>query len=959
MRYLLPFLLLLAACGPDREARDVTDQFKLSGDYEVTLWAESPQFFNPTNIDVDQYGRVWVAEAVNYRDFNNAEPINPPYHEDGDRIIILEDTDGDGVSDKSEVFVQEQALRAPLGVAVVGKHVYVSSSPSMIRYTDEDGDEAPDHREVFLTGFGGYDHDHGLHSLVAGPDGRLYFNTGNAGPHIVTDQSGWTLRSGSTYTGGTPYNTRNEGRMVSDDGRIWVGGLALRIEPDGTDLTVLAHNFRNAYELAVDSYGNLWQNDNDDQVLTCRTTWLMENGNTGFFSADGTRYWQADHRPEQSTFTAHWRQDDPGVQPAGDNYGAGSPTGITVYEGDAFGPEFRGMLLSAEAGRNVIYAYHTEPNGAGFDLHRTELISSLAEADPNYIWDDPAHVEDLRKWFRPSDVAVGPDGSIYVADWYDPVVGGHQSKDGEVYGRIYRITPKGQTLTTPTFDLETTAGQIKALKNPSPNVRSLGFSRLQAQGEAVLDDVKTLLDAENPYHRARAVWLMAHLGPSGIEEIRALLEHDEANLRITGYRALRQVQDQSQILEAARLLADDPSPAVRREVAISLRDVSFEQSRDLIVELARGYNGQDRWYLEALGTAADGKEEVLYPILRRALGERPDRWTPTFAGIAWRLHPKVAIEDLKARATLPDLSESDRQQALTALAFVDDPKAAEAMRDLTEREPAELATQAAWWLQYRRGNDWHAYPAAQTFEQANLADAAPDERLLDLRDAVADTLRLMDERVAAASTLAGDPAGGKLLIQLLSEVGGFPYQISSVIQTALFQNPDPSVRTLAANYFEPPELAVAAVPDLSHLSGNAERGQQTFTQSCGTCHMVEGEGQMIGPDLTFISRKFDRTELLDAIVNPSAAITFGYEPWLIETQNGAVYSGFLLADGETVVLRDVAGERHTFEADAITSRQVLSVSLMPAPNGLGLNEQDLADIIAYLYSVQAQPSGAP
>ena len=87
----------------------------------------------------------------------------------------------------------------------------------------------------------------------------------------------------------------------------------------------MAHNFRNSYEVAIDSHGNLWQNDNDDQVVACRTTWVMEGGNAGYFSTDGTRYWQADQRPWQDTYTAHWHQQDPGVMPAGDKTGAGSP----------------------------------------------------------------------------------------------------------------------------------------------------------------------------------------------------------------------------------------------------------------------------------------------------------------------------------------------------------------------------------------------------------------------------------------------------------------------------------------------------------------------------------------------------------------------------------------------------------------------------------------------------------
>ena len=264
--------------------------FVLPEGWQASLWAESPDLYNPTNMDVDQHGRIWVTEAVNYRDFNN-KPDKFLNFEQGDRIMILEDTNGDGKSDSSKLYVQDKDLIAPMGIAVIGNKVFVSCAPNLLVYTDENNDDIPDKKEIFLTGFGGLDHDHSLHSLTAGPDGKFYFNTGNAGPHIVTDKEGWTLRSGSVYTGGTPYNQKNEPALVSDDNRIWVGGLALRIESDGSGLEVVGHNFRNAYELALDSYGNMWQNDNDDGVETCRTTWLMEGGNAGFFSADGSRTW--------------------------------------------------------------------------------------------------------------------------------------------------------------------------------------------------------------------------------------------------------------------------------------------------------------------------------------------------------------------------------------------------------------------------------------------------------------------------------------------------------------------------------------------------------------------------------------------------------------------------------------------------------------------------------------------
>src|SRR5690606_33170061 len=126
--------------------------------------------------------------------------------------------------DHSKVFVQDTDLQSPVGIAVIGNQVIVSSAPHLIVYTDADGDDIPDHKEILLTGFGGYDHDHSLHSVLTGPDGSWYFNTGNAGPHTVTDRDGWTLRSGSVYNGGTPYNTTTTSAWSTMKARTGVVG---------------------------------------------------------------------------------------------------------------------------------------------------------------------------------------------------------------------------------------------------------------------------------------------------------------------------------------------------------------------------------------------------------------------------------------------------------------------------------------------------------------------------------------------------------------------------------------------------------------------------------------------------------------------------------------------------------------------------------------------------------------
>ncbi len=792
----------------------------LPNDLEATLWAEAPLFYNPTNMDIDAKGRVWLTEAVNYRKFNN-KPEARLDHPEGERIMILEDTDGDGKADNSKVFVQDPDLVSPLGIAVIGNKVIVSCAPNLVVYTDENGDDKPDRKEIMLTGFGGLDHDHSLHALVAGPDGKYYFNTGNAGPHIVTDVDGWTLRSGSLYVGGTPHNKLNHGNQVSDDGRVWTGGMALRVDPDGSHLKVMAHNFRNNYETALDSYGNMWQNDNDDQVVACRTSWLMEGANAGYFSNDGTRYWQGDQRPGQPIPTAHWHQEDPGVMPAGDITGAGSPTGVVMYEGDELGPQYRGMLLSADAGRNVIFSYRPEPSGAGYQLPRTDFISTFPEVDANYKWD--AATSDTRKWFRPSDVTVGTDGAIYIADWYDPVVGGHQMKDQKGYGRIYRVTPKGKKLKAPKLDLQTTQGQIAALCSPAVNVRALGFEALAKQGEKVIEPVMGLLSSPNPYFRARAVFLLAQLGAEGQFEVERLLKAVDAPVRLVAIRALRSITpanskanpaltpSQKALLPLLGNLSVDRNAAVRREVAVAVRDIPFAECRFILNNLVKGYDGKDPWYLNALGEAADGKEEALFFDLRQTMPEDPADWDQRTADLVWELHPPSAVPLLKKRANNPSLTAVARQQAIVTIGFIKSEPAAKAMLELSKSADKDVANQAQYWLGFRRGNDWAKF--LNWNEVMPVSTSVEEQKMLTNRQVLLDENTSAADKRKMAITMSKDAEGAKLLIGLAAD-GKLSDDLIKAAGPGIRTNKDQMVKTMGKEYFpwKPPTQSTTEKP---------------------------------------------------------------------------------------------------------------------------------------------------
>ena len=843
------------------------DLFVAPEGLEVTLWATSPLLYNPTNIDFDSQGRLYVAEGVNYRGKGGRKP-------EGDRIVILEDTTGAGVADKSTVFVQEPALASPLGVAVLDDKIVVSQPPDMLVYTDSnrDGkfDPAVDKREALLTGFGGRQHDHSLHSITAGPDGQWYWNQGNTGAKF-------TDKSGKSFFMGSPYMMSEVAGKVSDDGNVWIGGFTGRMNPDGTNVTIIGHNYRNSYEQTVNSFGDLYQSDNDDPPA-CRVTPIMEGGNAGFASADGLRSWGADKRPGQDTPTAEWRQEDPGTMPAGDIYGGGSPTGVAFYENGALGDKWRGLLLACEAGKNVVFGYQPQPDGAGFKLDRMDFLTSNKEkefAGSDFLG-GRANGE-LKTKFRPSDVCVGPDGALYVADWFDARVGGHGTMDDGMTGAIYRIAPKGFKSVVPKIDLNTTEGQIIALKSPAVNVRNSGFTRLKAQA---VPAVAALLTDTNPYLAARATWLLAQMGPEGVAKVTALLESKDATQRLVAYRALRRASQN--VLAMATKMAGDESAAVRREVALTMRDFPADQSIPVLVKVAQKFDGKDRAYLEALGLGSTRKEREVYAAIAKVLGSAAESWSDAFAWIAWRLHTPEAVTDLKTRALSAKLTPEQRKLMVTALAFVKSREAAGAMIQLANAKDFPHQDLAKWWLMNRKNNEWKAY----------------------------------------------DVDGGMKALGIYD-----PDKVKLVAVEMPAENKDA------------PKLPAPA--EIAKLKGDVARGA-TLVPVCYTCHRVGQNGVDFGPELTTFGKQQTTEVLLNAIANPSADISHGFEGSEIKTTDGITITGMVLSEGDPVIIKCMGGIVQTVPKKRIASLKKMNRSLMYAPQQFGLDAQAIADITAFL-----------
>lgn len=517
--------------------------------------------------------------------------------------------------------------------------------------------------------------------------------------------------------------------------------------------------------------------------------------------------------------------------------------------------------------------------------------------------------------------------------------------DKEGFGNIYRIAPKKKKLHAPTISLETTEGQIQALLSPAIHVRAQGYQALLAQGVPVIPEILPLLKDSNPFHRARAVFLLAALGADGREYLWPLLEDADSEIAVATFRALLQ-NDRMPIQELAGKAVVSKHPAVRREAALALEDLPLPESLPLFQKLLDGYDIEDPWYLNALGIGLKGKGNEIYPYLLAHYGHPgPEQWPDALGNLVFELHPAASLDAIYERIHSPKVGQQQKNKALTTLAFIDHPQAADAMRQLADVGDRHQKDEALWWLQYRKTNNWQAY--LMDWEAPDSVYPEPQVEALALSHQVGDTLLSMQSRLESASVLA-ESSQGRLHLVWLAHTGKLEDSLKVQLQPLFDKEMFPAHQALIRQFFPTPSASTYELEEITSLQADAVAGRTLAIQHCSVCHTIGSSGNEIGPDLSNIHLKLDRKTLLSAIIHPDEAVAFGTEAHLIQLKNGAMLYGILLSAGSVVTVMDSSGKRYTLPSSAIAARRQLKASLMPSPEILKLSTQDLANITAFL-----------
>ncbi|MDF1860859.1 MAG: hypothetical protein P1U87_11645 [Verrucomicrobiales bacterium] len=954
---------------PDTDPNAQLKAFSVREGASINLFASEPVVSNPVHMNWDSRGRLWVVSSPLY-------PHIQPGEEENDRVVILEDTTGDGVADKHTVFADN--LHIPTAVLPGDGGVYVANSIEVVFLKDTDGDDVADERQVILSGFGTEDTHHLVHTFRWGPEGMFWMNQSI---YIHTHLE-------------TPYGVR----------RLLGGGM-WHYRPETRRAEVFMKGLVNPWGHAFDDWGQSFLTDGA--------------------GGEGINF----------VFPRSVFKTSPGASRVLSGLNPGQPKhcGLEALTGRHVPDELQGTLAAPDFRGHRINLFQLTDNGSAYTSSQiADLVSSKHRA------------------FRPIDIKMGPDGALYIADWYNPII-----QHGEVdfrdprrdkkHGRIWRITFDDRDLVEkPNLAEAGNEEVVAALHSPEGWTRQLATVEMRNRDRnemaEALSKVEAPEGADSDLAALRNLWAGQALNRLDEKAVTDLFESKNHKARAAALRAIYyRAEDSGNALALATRAASDPHPQVRlwgvsvlaqlnspdtvKTALQALEGVEVDEFLDFVIwSICREH--ADRWTgLTDQGNPFTNVRQLLFavralnqpiavPIILTALrnGElKSDQeiadvadWiskvgTPAHLNEVFQFalaenvsaaHKRIVLEALRNAGRLRKLQPAGDKTRLTRFLQSDDPAvfaSAAGLAGLWKLESARAGLKEAFLNAPE--NEGRARAALEGL----VALGGPPSAALFDSIAKSNTTDFLTRSLAVIGRTRMNPVpGAQLALELLPDApdGKDPHGIFAAflatkqgpgaLAAALKDKTLPSLIALtgmqqASSAATKPQRLVNALQKAGDLKpmktaltdvemeammnrianeGDPHKGESIYRRAslqCIVCHAIGGAGGIIGPDMVSIGSSAPVDYLINSLLQPSVKIKEGYHTTLVTLKDGSAFAGAIAReDDNEIVIRDAVGNENRIPKSEIASNNISPVSLMPPGLTAQLREDEFVDLVRFL-----------
>ncbi len=937
---------------------------------KVELVAAEPMVEDPVAVAWDEQGRMYVVEDRGY-------PVGPGKGKPPvGRVVLLEDTDGDGHYDKRTIFAD--GLTFPNGVMPWKGGVYVTCAPYLYYFKDTNNDGVADVKDIVFKGF------------------QDLSTTQLRVSHPTLNIDNWVyLTSGLTAAKVTS-------PARPDKPAVFLNRVDGRFRPgtDNLEETTGTAQFGQSF----DNYGRkfICSNRNHIQQVVMQFKYLKRNPNLAFGL-------QVEDIPDHGAASR--------VYPLSANITTAafhtgyftSACGVTLFYGDALPPEYYGNSFTCEPAGNLVHRDALVSNGVCYLAKRGYPTNEFLASPDN--------------WFRPVNLANGPDGAIYVCDMYRKTIEHPEYlpeatrkvtdfESGKGMGRIYRIvadsearSEKGRARTRPhQIDLAKMSPRELVDQFNNPNIwRRMTAQRLllECQDEKMAPALQAMASkGKTGVARVHAMRMLEALGKLEDGDVQKAFNDSDPGVREHGLQLVEPRFNRSAELRSRTLaLADDPNPRVRFQCALSLGDIKDDAVIPALAKIAIR-DVDEKWTRAAALTAITHREEQFLQVVLKtiqadnvstrtgfsslmgelghivaaaAAGEKLPAVLQALVGstrpsdLAWQMAAVSGFGDgLRARG-------SGSNQAPSLLACAGGAPELKSKLEALFSRSAELAVQASEPMESRQaaiGLLGQAGPeiADPTLEKLLEPQQPSDIQVAAVRalgqqsNAKAGHILVTRERWSGYSpavrdvvltALMPDTNSLNMLLAAVEKGDVPPLTINGDRRSQLMKHKDDSIREKATALFKnmAPGDRMKVYEDTKSvlaLASDARNGHAVFQKNCTTCHVVSGEGHIVGPDLTGI-RNQPKDVLLLHIIVPEYEINPIYTCYNVETKEGQSFTGLLAAETPSAItLRMAQGLEQQIPRANITSMLTSRLSLMPQELEKTMTKQELADLLAFL-----------